>query len=79
MDELNEDDIVIIDETHALFYSYTQPDGSKQYCSKIIQNLYRVKAKIVLMSGTPNLALIPMLNLFHNKLPRGKPRGIRTA
>ena len=72
MDELNEDDIVIIDETHALFYSYTQHNGTKQYYSKIIQNLYRVKAKIVLMSGTPNLALIPMLNLFHIKISKAK-------
>jgi hypothetical protein len=72
MDELNEDDIVVVDETHALFYNYTKRKGGRQYYSRVVQNLYHVKAKIVLMSGTPNLALIPMLNLVHLKVSKVK-------
>ncbi len=72
INELNEDDIVVVDETHALFYNYTKRKEKRQYYSRVVQNLYHVKAKIVLMSGTPNLALIPMLNLVHLKVSKVK-------
>ena len=73
MDDLNKDDIVIVDEAHVLFYNYIQPNGTYQFYERVIQNLYRTEAKVVLMSGTPNLSLLSMLNLKHVNII--KPNG----
>lgn len=66
--ELDEDDIIVIDEAHALFYSYLKTDNDRQFYLSTIQDLYHTKAKVVLMSGTPNLNLVSTLRLHHVKI-----------
>lgn len=65
VDNLKEDDIIVVDEAHALFYNYHKGANSRQYYTITIQNLYHTKSKLVLMSGTPNLSLIQILTLHH--------------
>jgi len=65
IDELTEDNILIVDETHALFYNYLNTKGTRDFYIGTIQNLYHTKSKLVVMSGTPNLSLIPILKLHH--------------
>lgn len=65
INELTEGDILVVDEAHALFYNYYQGQAPRQFYSTTVQNLYHTKSKVVLMSGTPNLSLIPILNLQH--------------
>ena len=65
IDDLTEDDILVVDEAHALFYNYNKNNELRQFYTKTVQNLYHTKSKLVLMSGTPNLSLIPILKLHH--------------
>lgn len=68
--ELDKDDIIVIDETHALFYSYPKTNNDRQFYLSTIQDLYHTKAKVVLMSGTPNLSLVSTLRLHHIKIAK---------
>lgn len=68
--KLNDEDIIIIDEAHALFYSFLKPNNDRQFYISTIQDLYHTKAKVVLMSGTPNLSLLKTLRLYHIKVTK---------
>ncbi|RTY77741.1 DEAD/DEAH box helicase [Flavobacterium sp. LS1P28] len=68
--ELDKDDIIVIDEAHALFYSYPKTNNDRQFYLSTIQDLYHTKAKVVLMSGTPNLSLVSTLRLHHIKIAK---------
>lgn len=68
--ELDQDDIIVIDEAHALFYSYLKTNNERQFYLSTIQDLYHTKAKVVLMSGTPNLNLVRTLRLHHIKITK---------
>ena len=65
IDKLTEDDILIVDEAHALFFNYQQASENRQFYTRTVQNLYHTKSMLVLMSGTPNLSLLPILRLHH--------------
>lgn len=65
IDDLTSDDILVVDEAHALFYNYNKDNMPRQYYTRPFQNLYHTKSKLVLMSGTPNLSLLPILRLHH--------------
>jgi len=71
-DELNSDDIVVVDEAHALLYNYLQPDGTRDFFVNVTKNLYLMKAKLVLMSGTPNLCLLQIFGAHHIQVQRTK-------
>tara|TARA_R100000935_G_scaffold58912_1_gene99657 strand:+ start:16667 stop:18946 length:2280 start_codon:yes stop_codon:yes gene_type:complete len=68
INELTEDDILVVDEAHALFFNYQQILAPRQFYTTTIQNLYHTKSKLVLMSGTPNLSILPILKLHHLKI-----------
>lgn len=68
IDDLTSDDILVVDEAHALFYNYNNDNISRQYYTITIQNLYHTKSKLVLMSGTPNLSLLNSIDLHHIKI-----------
>lgn len=68
--ELDKDDIIVIDEAHALFYSYPKTNNDRQFYLSTIQDLFHTKAKVVLMSGTPNLSLVSTLRLHHIKIAK---------
>ena len=65
IEELTEDDILVVDEAHALFFSYLQALQNRQFYITTVKNLYHTRSKLVLMSGTPNLSLLSILRLHH--------------
>ncbi len=65
IDDLTKDDILVVDEAHALFFNYQKALETRQFYTTTIQNLYHTKSKLVLMSGTPNLSLLSILRLHH--------------
>lgn len=69
--DLTEDDIVVIDESHALFYAY-EKNSKKDIYLPIVDGLYDTKAKLVFMSGTPNMCLLDMFELHHIKVTKSQ-------
>ncbi|MBU2940160.1 DEAD/DEAH box helicase family protein [Lacinutrix sp. C3R15] len=67
--DLNSNDLIIVDECHALFYSYNdRKNNSRSFYFKTINVLHNTYAKLVLMSGTPHQGLKQFLNLIEIKV-----------
>jgi hypothetical protein len=60
--DLNDDDIIVMDESHTLAYSYATGEN-RAYYDQTIEYLYNSNANIVLLSGTPNQEINDLLEL----------------
>ncbi len=54
------------------FSTIKKSNGDRSFFIGILQNLYHTKAKLVLMSGTPNLTLLDILQLHHIQIQKAK-------
>ncbi|WP_445386425.1 DEAD/DEAH box helicase [Robiginitalea sp. IMCC44478] len=67
-DQISEDDLVIIDEAHSLLFHYSNKVNRKDFFFEMMKFLFKTKAKIVLMTGTPHSGINSFLNLKELKV-----------
>lgn len=70
--QLNKNDIIIVDEAHAILFKYPKSPNSYTYFTKFSNSIYKSDAKLILMSGTSKSALSALFNLSELKIKRNE-------